>query len=174
MFKTVMHSATTNLPEGAPNPLASSLARDLLLVYARRIFHAPPISDLEDGSPRASKVDKFYRTQLVPLLNNLRSLHPRHLPCLLLLGCVYHAIGDFAESLAINDELLAIDANFVSDLPYSFVVEEVSFYSTSKQVEALSNKGTTLQSMGEIQQAIDCWWKSVYMRPTYWDAVVSI
>ena len=119
MFKNMTQSATADLSSSAPNPLASSLARDTALVFARRSFHAPPIPDSIDAPLRASEIVKFYRTHLVPLLENLRSLHPRHIPCLLLLGCVYHAIGDFAKSLAVNDEILAIDANFVSGLPYS-------------------------------------------------------
>lgn len=106
-------------PEGmtsrsAPNPLASTLARDSMLAYARRIFYTPPVPGSVDGPSRVTDIVHIYRTQLQPLLENLRHLHPRHVPCLLLLGCVYHAIGHFAASLAINDELLEIDENFVS------------------------------------------------------------
>lgn len=168
MFKNMAQSGG-GLPGSAPNPLASTVARDAMLVYARRIFHAPPVPESEDSSSRAESVKSFYRTNVLPLLQNLRTLHPRHVPCLLLLGCVYHAVGDYAESLAINDELLEVDENFVSPaLLWPQAMQLIS----PLQVEAMSNKGTTLKATGETERAIDCWWKAVYLRPTYWDAVV--
>lgn len=98
-----------------PNPLASSLARDSMLIYARRMFHMPPVPPGLDENARQERIKDVYRTQLLPLLRNLHSLHPRHIPILLLLGCVYYAIGDFAESLAVNNEILRIDEKFVSE-----------------------------------------------------------
>jgi hypothetical protein len=54
-----------------------------------------------------------YKSQLVPLLITLRSLHPRHLPTLLLLGSLYYAMGDYATSLSFNEEILSIDPEYV-------------------------------------------------------------
>lgn len=109
-----------------PNPLASTLARDTLLTYAHRIFKSPfqPAPGLatspvlcEPSSPQHP-----YNTQLLPLLRNLKLLHPKHIPILLLLGCVCHAVGDYAGSLEQNQEILNIDENFVSEL--QFLVHE--------------------------------------------------
>lgn len=38
----------------------------------------------------------------------------------------------------------------------------------------MSNIGTALKAKGQIDEAVDWWWKAVRKRPTYWDAVVSI
>lgn len=114
-----------------PNPLASTLARDTLLTYAHRLFKFPfqPISSLaispvvcEPSSPQHP-----YNTQLLPLLRNLKLLHPKHIPVLLLLGCVCHAVGDYAGSLEQNQEILDIDENFVSE-PQFLVYEQSIFF----------------------------------------------
>jgi hypothetical protein len=110
------------LPIFPANPLASTLARDALLMYAHRIYESPA-SPLPSGlsavplSPPATdpaSPDHAYRTQLLPLLMNLRNLHPRHLPTLLLFSCVLYAIGDLNGSLALNSEILHVDPNYVS------------------------------------------------------------
>lgn len=109
---------TSSASGTVPNPLASTLARDSLLVYAHQIFRSSSIPGaLVHPSRRTLDVtspEHAYNTQLLPLLNRLRILHPRHLPTLLLLGCVYYAVGNFKESLSINEEILQIDEYYVS------------------------------------------------------------
>ncbi|KAL5495255.1 hypothetical protein ACEPAI_718 [Sanghuangporus weigelae] len=140
-----------------PNPLASTLARDSLLIYAHKIFNSFSIpGSTVDNSHAPSDVtspDHPYNSQLLPLLQRLRILHPEHLPTLLLLGCVHYAVGNHKESLAVNEGILQIDANFV---------------------EAMSNIGTTLNAMGRQADAIQWWWKAVNKRPHYWDAVNNL
>ena len=101
-----------------PNPLASTLARDSLLIYAHQIFNSFPlpgsIMNTSHGPKDLTSPDHPFNSQLLPLLQRLRFLHPGHLPTLLLLGCVYYAVGNHKESLAVNEEILRIDANFVS------------------------------------------------------------
>lgn len=162
-----------------PNPLASTLARDTLLTYAHRIFKSPfqPTPGLaispvvcEPSSPQHP-----YNTQLLPLLRNLKLLHPKHIPILLLLGCVCHAVGDYAGSLEQNQEILNIDENFVSELQF-LVHEQFNFFSEyfhALQVEAMSNIGTSLKAMGYIDDAERWWWKAISLKPTYWDAIVG-
>ncbi|KAF9197319.1 hypothetical protein BGZ49_002304 [Haplosporangium sp. Z 27] len=41
-------------------------------------------------------------------------------------------------------------------------------------VEAMSNIGTTLRSMGRQSEAESWWWKAVRLRPGYWDAVENL
>ena len=38
----------------------------------------------------------------------------------------------------------------------------------------MSNMGTTLKAMGQLEVAIQWWWKAVHLRPDYWDAVVNL
>ncbi|EJD03950.1 TPR-like protein [Fomitiporia mediterranea MF3/22] len=140
-----------------PNPLASTLARDSLLIYAHRIFNlsAPTtvFADVPRSTGNIASAGHPYNRQLLPLLQRLRALHPRHLPTLLLLGCVHYALGNFKESLSVNEEILQIDADFV---------------------EAMSNMGTTLKAMGQPEDAIQWWWKAIHLRPNYWDAVNNL
>lgn len=44
----------------------------------------------------------------------LSSLHPDHIPTKLLLGSMYYAIGDYAASLRLNEEILSLDPEYVS------------------------------------------------------------
>lgn len=101
-----------------PNPLASTLARDSLLIYAHQVFRSSSVpgafAHLPPRSTDITSPEHPYKTILLPLLYRLRTLHPRHLPTLLLLGCVHYAVGNFQESLAINEEILRIDETFVS------------------------------------------------------------
>ena len=109
----LMRSDTVNsLSSGTtgPNPLASTLARDSLLIYAHQLFN----SFSDSGAPGTASPGHPYNSQLLPLLQRLRTLHLDHLPLLLLLGCVYYAVGDFRESLSVNEEILRIDGHFVS------------------------------------------------------------
>ncbi|KAI5124687.1 hypothetical protein M0805_004295 [Coniferiporia weirii] len=157
MAQHVEHSeAPLQAPGITINPVASSLARDALLVYAHRLFNSPlqPV----DPAPAIPVVDPKsaehpYTTHLLPLLLELRTLHPRHLPTLLLLGCVYHAIGEYSASISQNEEILRIDGAYV---------------------EAMSNLGTTLKAMGRDDDALSWWWRAVSLRPAYWDAVNNL
>ncbi|KAI8995630.1 TPR-like protein [Trametes punicea] len=108
------------------------------------ISHSPP----EDESP-----DIIYRNRLLPLLLALREVHPDHLPILLLLACTYYALGDLDTSLSISHQILSINANYV---------------------EAMSNIGTTMKALGQIDKAYEWWWKALQIRPTYWDALDNV
>ncbi|KAF8527916.1 glycosyl transferase family 41-domain-containing protein [Hysterangium stoloniferum] len=150
--------AQAGLPE---NPLGSTLARDALLSHAYRIYnspnnHLPPgLSHipLESTSTDPTSPSHAYSTQLVPLLSILKSLHPQHLPTLLLYSCVLYAVGDLNGSLALNSDILRIDPNYV---------------------EAMSNIGTILRTMGRPQEAEAWWWKAIRLRPVFWDATDNL
>ncbi|KAJ1823616.1 hypothetical protein LPJ60_001404 [Coemansia sp. RSA 2675] len=90
---------------------------------------------------------------LVEMLSTLHQLHPRHLPTLLLLACAYFSSGQADKSLEHNELILKIDPNYV---------------------EAMSNIGTTLRSMGKAAEAENWWWQAVKLRPGYWDAVENL
>jgi len=96
-------SASNSRPSpGVPNPFASTLARDALLAYAHRLFKYPfqplplvaPILNIGPRNAPSSSPEHPYSTQLLPLLHGMKKLHPKHLPILLLLGCVHYAVGD--------------------------------------------------------------------------------
>lgn len=103
-----------------PNPLDSSLGRDALLTYARHLYDLSrdPVTigvspiPIFASSPTVTSTD--YTSHLFHLLVMLRSLHPGHLPTLLLLGSVYYALGDIHSSLAINQEILTINPQYAS------------------------------------------------------------
>ncbi|KAJ1938135.1 hypothetical protein GGF37_004929, partial [Kickxella alabastrina] len=90
---------------------------------------------------------------LIDMLQRLHQLHPRHLPTLLLLACAYFSSGQAGKSLEYNEAILEIDGNYV---------------------EAMSNIGTTLRSMGRAAEAEAWWWRAVKLRPGYWDAVENL
>ncbi|KAJ2018729.1 hypothetical protein GGI14_002081, partial [Coemansia sp. S680] len=90
---------------------------------------------------------------LIEMLLCLHQLHPRHLPTLLLLACAYFSSGQADKSLEYNELILKIDPNYV---------------------EAMSNIGTTLRSMGKAAEAENWWWQAVKLRPGYWDAVENL
>ncbi|KAJ2628494.1 hypothetical protein GGF44_004472, partial [Coemansia sp. RSA 1694] len=90
---------------------------------------------------------------LIEMLLCLHQLHPRHLPTLLLLACAYFSSGNAEKSLEFNELILKIDPNYV---------------------EAMSNIGTTLRSMGKAADAETWWWQAVKLRPGYWDAVENL
>ncbi|KAH9950334.1 TPR-like protein [Amylocystis lapponica] len=150
-------------PQSVPNYFANDLARDAIMAYAYHLYESQtiqhtgltpfPISSstgaLHDFTPSAD----VYRDNLLPLLLTLRSLHPSHIPILLLLTCTFHILGDYASSLALSHEILAIDINCV---------------------EAMSNIGTTLKAMGRNDEAYEWWWKALQIRPTYWDVLDNI
>ncbi|KAF9163245.1 hypothetical protein BGX20_001387 [Mortierella sp. AD010] len=90
---------------------------------------------------------------LIPILQMINTFHESHLPTLLLLACVYYTKRDFKKSLHYNQHILTKDPNYV---------------------EAMSNIGTTLRSMGRQAEAESWWWKAVRLRPGYWDAVENL
>ncbi|TFY55582.1 hypothetical protein EVJ58_g8160 [Rhodofomes roseus] len=89
----------------------------------------------------------------MPLLSALRSIHPRHIPVLLLLACTHHTLGDYQTSIALSFEALSIDPECV---------------------EAMSNLGTTYKALGREDDAFEWWMKALRIRPTYWDAMDNI
>ncbi|PIA15037.1 hypothetical protein COEREDRAFT_82252 [Coemansia reversa NRRL 1564] len=90
---------------------------------------------------------------LIEMLLCLHQLHPKHLPTLLLLACAYFSNNQPEKSLEYNELILEIDPNYV---------------------EAMSNIGTTLRSMGKSTEAESWWWHAVKLRPGYWDAVENL
>ncbi|GAA5862952.1 hypothetical protein JCM1840_002337 [Sporobolomyces johnsonii] len=130
-------SASTTLSD--PTLLASVASpqkRDYLLSYAHTLYAKDP------GS-----------SELLPLLHTIESIHPDHLPTLLLISCVYYTRGELESSLYYNKRLLAYDPSYV---------------------EAMSNIGTTLRAMGKWSEAETWWWKAIKLRPTYWDATENL
>ncbi|KAI0322338.1 glycosyl transferase family 41-domain-containing protein [Amylostereum chailletii] len=103
--------------------------------------------------PPPSTRDLGRHSALLPLLLMLRSNHKRHLPTLLLLGCVYFAIGDYAMSMNIDHEILVIDP---------------------KCVEAMCNIGRTLQALGRTSEAYQWWWTALQQQPSYWDVMDNV
>jgi protein O-GlcNAc transferase len=156
-------------------PFASSLARDALLTYAYRLYetpdhpptglsHLPLFHSMDSASPQ-----DVYRSQLIPLLVTLRSLHPNHLPTLLLLGCVHHAIGEYQSCLEINRHILSIDPNFVSRTHLMIIAK---FSALLWKVEAMCNIGTTMKALSRPEDAYHWWWRALERRPTYWETMV--
>ncbi|KAF9917473.1 hypothetical protein FBU30_000740 [Linnemannia zychae] len=90
---------------------------------------------------------------LIPILQTISAIHKSHLPTLLLLACVYYTQRNYKMSLHYNHLILTKDPNYV---------------------EAMSNIGTTLRSMGRQPEAESWWWKAVRLRPGYWDAVENL
>ncbi|KAI9315671.1 hypothetical protein BX666DRAFT_1839382, partial [Dichotomocladium elegans] len=78
-------------------------------------------------------------TMLLWLLHVLHNAYPMHLPTLLLLACVYYTYQDYQSSLRYNHLILARDPNYV---------------------EAMSNIGTTLRSMGRTSDAEQWWYQA--------------
>ncbi|KAI9608647.1 hypothetical protein H4Q26_004832 [Puccinia striiformis f. sp. tritici PST-130] len=107
-------------------------ARDYLLSYAHAVYSKKPNDPC-----------------LLPLLHTLIKLHPKHLPTLLLLSCVYYSQGDYDSSLFHNDQILILDPEYV---------------------EAMSNVGTTKRALGNWVEAEEWWWRAIKLRPTYFDA----
>ncbi|KLO14446.1 hypothetical protein SCHPADRAFT_826424 [Schizopora paradoxa] len=147
--------------QGTPNPFASTLARDALLAYAHRVFKYPfqplplvaPILNVAQKNLPSTSPSHPYSSQLLPLLRGMKKLHPNHLPVLLLLGCVYHAVGDYEASIVEHNDILTIDSSFV---------------------EAISNIGTNFQALGRLKDAEVWWWKAIRIRPSFWDAVYNV
>jgi protein O-GlcNAc transferase len=115
---------------------SSEASRDQLLAYAHTLYANTP-----------------YSPTLLELLHLLNSLHPTHLPTLLLIACVYFTQRNYQASLHYNQLILKQDPQYV---------------------EAMSNIGTTLRSMGRTSEAEQWWYQAVKLRPGYWDAVENL
>jgi protein O-GlcNAc transferase len=152
------------------------MARDALLVYAYRLYESPQnpmpsgisLVNLVLPSLRPRSKEDIYKSQLLPLLSTLRSLHPHHLPTLLLLGCVHYSMGNYDISIGLNKEILAIDNGYVRFT----ISSQLLILSNVHQVEAMCNIGTTMKSIGRNKEAFEWWWKALQRRPTYWDSLV--
>lgn len=104
------------------NPLLDDATRDALLAYACRVYESSlrpdstGLSHVPMSTSMASQLPdgEVLTEQLLPLLNMLKTLHARHLPTALLLGCVYFSLGNYQMSLSINQDILSIDPNYVS------------------------------------------------------------
>ncbi|KAI8377621.1 glycosyl transferase family 41-domain-containing protein [Radiomyces spectabilis] len=90
---------------------------------------------------------------LLSLLHSIHAAFPTHLPTLLLLACVYYSYQDYQSSLRYNHLILKYEPVYV---------------------EAMSNIGTTLRSMGRTREAERWWYQAVKLRPGYWDAVENL
>ncbi|KAI8338675.1 glycosyl transferase family 41-domain-containing protein [Chlamydoabsidia padenii] len=90
---------------------------------------------------------------LLTVLHSLHDTFPHHLPTLLLLACVYYTHQDYQQSLRYNHLILNQDPHYV---------------------EAMSNIGTTLRSLGRTSEAEHWWYQAVQLRPGYWDAVENL
>lgn len=90
---------------------------------------------------------------LLDLLHKLHAISPTHLPTILLLACVYYSFQDYQQSLRYNHLILKYDSSYV---------------------EAMSNIGTTLRSIGKTTEAERWWYQAVQLRPGYWDAVENL
>lgn len=71
--------------------------RDFLLAYAHQVYARDPRSN-----------------ELLGLLHTLETIHPEHLPTLLLMSCVYYTRGELESSFFYNNRLLSYDPNYVS------------------------------------------------------------
>ena len=139
----------------------SSQVRDQLLQFAHNLYStgstvtpAIPVEQGADGQKNGSSAGttRLHPT-LLPLLHTLHGLHPKHLPTLLLLSCAYYTAGDLPGSLWYNNLILRLDPQYV---------------------EAMSNIGTTLRSLGRWREAESWWWRAIRLRPGYWDAYENL
>lgn len=139
----------TAASEAAGVDARAGVVLDQLLRFAHALY--------QTGSQTLKKPDGTTSNQLhptlLPLLHTLHNLHPQHLPTLLLLSCAYYSAGDLPASLYWNDQILAIDPRYV---------------------EAMSNIGTTLRSLGRWKEAESWWYKAIRLRPGYYDAAENL
>lgn len=120
-----------------------------LLRFAHHLYQSGTCtSQAPDGT-----VKNELHPSLLPLLKTLAALHPHHLPTLLLLSCAYYSIQDLRASLFWNLCCLQVEPGYV---------------------EAMSNIGTTLRSMGRTEEAKTWWERALTLRPTYWDAFENL
>lgn len=100
--------------------LFSTLGRDAILAYAQRLYNEEGVPAPFKLTPtplftpsQSVKKENIYSSHLLPLLYMLRKAHPDHIPTMLLLSCVYYAMGNYQESLDLNEHLLKIEPQCV-------------------------------------------------------------
>ena len=129
--------------------IASVEVRDEVLNYAHHLYAAAVANGGTQGSSDADALHPV----LLPLLHSINRMHQTHLPTLLLLSCVYYTIGNIPGSLWYNNNILRINSNYV---------------------EAMSNIGTALRTMGYWREAESWWWRALQLLPGYWDAFENL
>ncbi|KAI0068507.1 TPR-like protein [Artomyces pyxidatus] len=147
-------AASTDIAAEASTPslsLGLITERDAMLQYAYRIYESSfdtestglshlPLTPLSISmSPRGLQ-------SLVAVLTSW----PKDKPTLLLLGCVYFALGDYEKCLTTHKEILAMD---------------------SECVEAMCNIGVTMRVLGKPDDALTWWRAALQLRPNYWVAL---
>lgn len=104
--------------------LFSTLGRDAILAYAHRLYESQSVSGpstlsaapvFTPSPATAITKDNIYTSHLLPLLVMLRKSHPEHSPTMLLLSCVHYAMGDYEASLALNERILSLEPQSVSE-----------------------------------------------------------
>lgn len=172
----LMTSIATNDPSAAVAPSSSSSSAAALSASVSALSPSPHLNSFH-GSPlilppyaTAESQYEEWRENILQYAHNmyaqspqhpllltiLHALHdafPTHLPTLLLLACVYYTHQDYAHSLQYNQMILTQDPQYV---------------------EAMSNIGTTLRSLGRTDEAEHWWYQAVQFRPGYWDAVENL
>ena len=133
--------------ESLGKPENSVEVRDELLKYAHLLYSNSVASG--DRSSGAQAPD----ASLIPLLYVLHRRHRNHLPTILLLSCTYYACGNISASLWYNNLILFLDSNYV---------------------EAMSNIGTALCTLGHLREAEGWWWRALQLLPGYWDAFENL
>lgn len=78
---------------------------DYLLAYAHTLYAREPKN-----------------ADLLPFLLTLHTIHPDHLPTLLLMSCVYYSRGQLQESYMYNQKLLEYDPTYVRSASVNFLV----------------------------------------------------
>lgn len=161
-----------------PNPLASSVGRDAIMTYAHRLYQdlgagSNPSRYIVSAVPIFDVVQNMTSPgdQLVSLLNTLRSLHPQHLPILLLLASVHYAQGNYVASLRLNNEIMKIEPQYVISFRSS-VCDIIDYSPLIFQVEAMCNTGTIMKRLDRPSLAYDWWWRALQIQPTYWEVTV--
>ncbi|CAO1630669.1 unnamed protein product [Jaminaea pallidilutea] len=137
----------------ASSATGADATSDIVLEQLLRFAHTLYQSGGQDEQTEDGQTVRKLHPTLLPLLHTLQELHPQHLPTLLLLSCAYYSTRDLPASLFWNDRILSIDPRYV---------------------EAMSNIGTTLRSLGRFKEAESWWTKAVRLRPSYWDAYENL
>lgn len=132
-----LNTLTDSLPSSSLN--YGDPNRDALLTRAYQLYHAPRQPLIPSALPQGT--ENLYRSQLLPILNNLRDIRPTNVNVLLLLSCTYHALGDMRTSINISLETLAIVSDCVKYLhsPSHSLVEFLDFFPRSRRCTILAH-----------------------------------
>ena len=147
------------LHDAAATGQMSDEARDILLAWAHQQYMVSPLDD-----------------DLVTVLWMLEKCHPSYPPILLLLGCVHFSRGsadpshpderELSVSIHWNRRILQLDPNYVREARRQLRL--------MRQVEAMSNIGTSLRALGQSSQAEEYWRRAIELRPAYFDAFENL